>query len=267
MFFMYCSLALFFFFWCAYFRPPPKNSLHAHFFSRFVFIISRQTATAANQRRSMRRIHFLIYLFFRVWEGAELLWKFKVKGWLNTLPVVLLLLTQVFFLVHYWKCCFKFSCVRYVASLDLSLRTCSFLRAYFCKVGCILFLITSVFWVTFNVSRNAPTFFFYASFSRLLFSRNCRYWNCAGRVGMVFGLFRSVLSFHKCLKQTTCCSSSFQRSGDRPNLCTLPEARNRVLLPPFLYIVNFPVWALVACSRSGIWIVVEFWASFLVIFK
>lgn len=61
-----------------------------------------------------------------------------------------------------------------------------------------------------------------------LFSRNCGYWNCTGRVGIVFGLFRCVLNFHKCLKQT-CCSSSFHRSGDRPNLCTLPEARNRVL--------------------------------------
>lgn len=91
-----------FFFLCAYSRPPPKNSPHAHFFSRFVFIISRPTASAADQRRSMCWNHFLIYLFFRVWEGAELLWKFKVKGWLNTLPVVLLFfLPKFFFLVHY----------------------------------------------------------------------------------------------------------------------------------------------------------------------
>lgn len=144
---------------------------------------------------------------------------------------VTFLLTQVFFLVHYWKCCFKFSCVRYVGSLDLSLCTCSFLRAYFRKDGCIfLFFNYECFFelLVLMFPEMHLRFFFYASFSRLLFSRKCRYWNCAGRVGMVFGLFHSVLNFHKHLKQTTCCSSSFQRSGDRPNLCTLPEARNRV---------------------------------------
>lgn len=50
--------------------------------------------------------HFLIYLFFRVWEGAELLWKFKVKGWLNTLPVVLL-----FFLPKFFSLCITESAV------------------------------------------------------------------------------------------------------------------------------------------------------------